>query len=154
MRRAATSPRLPTNPSSSSTVSLIRPISLPTANDECEDVFPLKLTFLTWRPWQSDRDLSDLLRRFENSSLGVMNPINLVKRAIPDSVPIKVTEIVPRLKDGGAFVKFSHPEAVSASDIEGTLIKLLKQDPIKPWFNPFRGIKAGLVRGVPWLEDL
>lgn len=25
---------------------------------------------------------------------------------------------------------------------------------MKPWFNPFRGIKARLVRGTPWLEDL
>ena len=43
----------------------------------------------------------------------------MVKRAIPDSVPIKVTEIVPQLKDGGAFVKFTHPAEVSASDVEG-----------------------------------
>lgn len=26
--------------------------------------------------------------------------------------------------------------------------------PLKPWFNPFRGIKARRVRGTPWLEDL
>lgn len=25
---------------------------------------------------------------------------------------------------------------------------------MKPWFNPFRGIKARVVRGTPWLEDL
>ena len=31
--------------------------------------------------------------------------------------------------------------------------KLIEQ-PLKPWFNPFRGIKARLVRGSPWLEDL
>jgi hypothetical protein len=30
----------------------------------------------------------------------------------------------------------------------------LKEEPIKPWFNPFRGIRARTVRGVPWLEDL
>lgn len=30
----------------------------------------------------------------------------------------------------------------------------LKQKPLKPWFNPFRGIKARVVRGTPWLEDL
>lgn len=26
--------------------------------------------------------------------------------------------------------------------------------PLKPWFNPFRSIKARRVRGTPWLEDL
>lgn len=63
--------------------------------------------------------MEDLLKRFENSSLGIMDPINLVKRAIPKSVPMKVTEIVPRLKDGGAFVKFSHPPEITAREIEG-----------------------------------
>lgn len=30
----------------------------------------------------------------------------------------------------------------------------LDTKPLKPWFNPFRGIKARRVRGTPWLEDL
>lgn len=84
----------------------------------------------------------------------MMDPINLVKRAIPEKVPIKVTEIIPRLKDGGAYVKFSHPEEITVEEIEGMLAKLLQERAVKPWFNPFRGVKAGLVRGVPWLEDL
>ena len=43
----------------------------------------------------------------------------MVKRAIPKSLPMKVTEIIPRLKDGGAFVKFNHPAEISATEIEG-----------------------------------
>ena len=35
-----------------------------------------------------------------------------------------------------------------------TLVSKLIERPLKPWFNPFRGIKARLVRGSPWLEDL
>lgn len=35
-----------------------------------------------------------------------------------------------------------------------TLVAKLQEKPLKPWFNPFRGIKARLVRGTPWLEDL
>jgi hypothetical protein len=31
---------------------------------------------------------------------------------------------------------------------------MLDEKPLKPWFNPFRRINAGLVKGVPWLEDL
>jgi hypothetical protein len=34
------------------------------------------------------------------------------------------------------------------------LVKSLDKNPIKPWFNPFRGIKTRLVLGRPWLEDL
>lgn len=80
--------------------------------------------------------------------------MSLVKRIISDKVPITVTEIIPRLKDGGAFVKFTHAGDVSSTEIEDTLAKSLAESPIRPWFNPFLGIKAGLVRGRPWLEDL
>lgn len=83
-----------------------------------------------------------------------MDPISLVKRSIPESAPLKVREIIPHLKDGGAFVKFSHAEGLTPAEIEGTLAKHLMETPIKPWFNPFRGVKIGLVEGEPWLEDL
>lgn len=84
------------------------------------DLFPLKLGGFLWRPWQGESDLSELLKRFDNSSLGIMDPIKMVRRAISDNLSVKVTEIVPRLKDGGAFVKFSHPADISPEEIEGT----------------------------------
>lgn len=34
------------------------------------------------------------------------------------------------------------------------LAAALQDRSIKPWFNPFTRIGAGLVRGIPWLEDL
>ncbi|KAJ3950513.1 mitochondrial escape protein 2 [Colletotrichum fioriniae] len=120
-----------------------------------DNLFPLKLTYLLRRSWQSDRDLTDLLKRFDSSGGGLgTDPINLVKRAIPNDLPIKVTEILPRLKDGGAFVKFSHGSDVVPKDIETSLARSLEKHPLRPWFNPFRGVQAGLVKGVPWLEDL
>ncbi|CRJ95514.1 hypothetical protein BN1708_002030 [Verticillium longisporum] len=119
-----------------------------------DNLFPLKLSFLFRRPWQSDEDIADLLKRFDSSSLGLLDPINLVKKAIPQDIPMKVTEILPRLKDGGVFVKVSHGPEVSAKDLEDSLTKKLEATPIKPWFNPFRGVKLGLVKGAPWLEDL
>ena len=48
-----------------------------------------------------------------------MDPIRLVKMSIPDDMSMKVTEILPRLKDGGAFVKFRHDAAVEPSSLEG-----------------------------------
>ncbi|KAK0612815.1 RNA12 protein-domain-containing protein [Bombardia bombarda] len=120
-----------------------------------DNLFPLRLSpVLIWRRWQSDPDLTSLLKAFENTSLGVLDPITLLKRAIPEKVPMKVTEIIPRLKDGGAFVKFTHPNDISATEIEENLSKILESQPVKPWFNPFRSVKIGLVQGVPWLEDL
>lgn len=74
---------------------------------------------MLWQPWQTDRDLNELLKKYQDSSLGFFDPIKLVKRAIPDKVPIQVTEIIPRLKDGGAFVKFTYPETTSPKEIQG-----------------------------------
>ncbi|KAK3387428.1 RNA12 protein-domain-containing protein [Podospora didyma] len=120
-----------------------------------DNLFPLRISpIMFWRPWETNHDFSELLKKFENSSLGMLDPINLVKRAIPEKVPLKVTQIIPRLKDGGAYVKFTHSGDISASEIEATLADILQKNPIRPWFNPFRGIKAGLVQGRPWLEDL
>lgn len=119
-----------------------------------DNLFPLKLSSILNRPWKTNYDVADLLQRFETSSLGMMNPIRLVRNAIPEDMPIKVTEINPRLKDGGAFVKFEHAASLDPAEVENTLIQKLNMKPLKPWFNPFRSIKARRVRGTPWLEDL
>jgi hypothetical protein len=109
---------------------------------------------MLWRPWFTRRDFANIQKRLEGSSRDFLDPSNLVKRAIPEKVPITVTKTIPRPKDGGAFVKFTHPADVSAFEIEGTLAQALEDKPVKPWFSPFHGIKAGLVCGRPWLEDL
>ncbi|OAA59269.1 Mitochondrial escape protein 2 [Cordyceps fumosorosea ARSEF 2679] len=118
-----------------------------------DNIFPLKIMNVLRRN-ESDSELADLMRRFDSSRLGIMDPIRLVKMAIPEDMPIKVTEILPRLKDGGAFVKFRYSSELDPAEIESTLKKRLQEKPLKPWFNPFRGIQARLVRGTPWLEDL
>lgn len=59
------------------------------------------------------------MRRYDNSSLALFDPLRLIKRAIPDDMLLKVTEISPRLKDGGVFVKVQHDASVSPSEIEG-----------------------------------
>ncbi|KAL2259199.1 hypothetical protein VTK26DRAFT_7203 [Humicola hyalothermophila] len=120
-----------------------------------DNLFPLKVSsVLLWRPWGSNRDLPELLKKLDNAPLGLLSPIALVRQAIPESVPIKITEIIPRLKEGGAYVKFAYPTGRSAAEVEGELVKSLSEKPVKPWFNPFRGVKACLVLGRPWLEDL
>ncbi|KAK3898060.1 RNA12 protein-domain-containing protein [Staphylotrichum tortipilum] len=116
-----------------------------------DNLFPLRVSsLLFWRPW----DTSEMLKRFNSTSLSFLDPVSLVKRAIPATSPVKVTEILPRLNEGGAYVKFAYPRNMSAADIEGELAKTLSKNPIIPWFNPFRGIKMSLVLGRPWLEDL
>ncbi|KAF5021996.1 hypothetical protein F66182_5953 [Fusarium sp. NRRL 66182] len=119
-----------------------------------DNIFPLKLSSVLVRPWKTDHDVTDLLKRFESSSLGILDPVRLVKTAIPEDLPIKVTEILPRLKDGGAYVKFKHDANIDPVEIEAQLSKRLKEKPIKPWFAIFRPVNARLVQGTPWLEDL
>lgn len=101
-----------------------------------------------------EENLPELVKRFDTGTLGPNEPENLVRQAIPKSVPIKVTSIIPRRKDGGAFVKFSHPEGISAPDVETLIRNYLREHPIRPWWSPFRRLRTTLVRGRPWLEDL
>lgn len=63
-------------------------------------------------------------------------------------------EILPRLKEGGAYAKLTHDANVSPSEIEAALQEYLEKKSPKPWFNPFKVINSHLVRGRPWLEDL
>ncbi|KAF2811697.1 uncharacterized protein BDZ99DRAFT_414202 [Mytilinidion resinicola] len=71
-----------------------------------------------------------------------------------DKVPVNVVEVLPRLKEGGEFVKFTHDETTSSDVIERALKDYLKEKPIKPWWNPFVRMRVNLVRGRPWVEDL
>ncbi|KAG5971990.1 hypothetical protein E4U58_007029 [Claviceps cyperi] len=123
-----------------------------------ENIFPKKLSALLRYPAETVGGMTEMLRRLNSSSGsgdgGGLDPIALVKKAIPHDMPLKVTEILPRLKDGGAFVKVQYAASISPQEIESTLLKKLQEQPLKPWFSPFRGITARLVRGTPWLEDL
>ena len=62
--------------------------------------------------------------------------------------------MVPRLKEGGAFIKFSHGSQVDVKEIERVVRKSLKEHPTKPWFSPLRRVRTFLVQGRPWVEDL
>jgi hypothetical protein len=68
--------------------------------------------------------------------------------------PIKVSEVLPRLKEGGAFVKFSHDPSITLQDAEDQVKAHLESKPIKPWWAPFSRMNVSLVRGKPWVEDL
>lgn len=83
-----------------------------------------------------------------------VDPFILTKLALPESSPISIRQILPRLKEGGAFVKFNYDHRLRASDVEKGLKRYLRDKPIKPWFNPFRQVEACLVHGRPWIEDL
>ena len=94
------------------------------------------------------------MKRLKKPNIAASDPETIAERALPDTLPIRVTEIIPRVKEGGAFVKFSHQSDQDVKDIERAVKQNLKEDPIKPWFNPFRRVRGYMVHGRPWVEDL
>ncbi|KAK5270106.1 mitochondrial escape protein 2 [Exophiala xenobiotica] len=98
--------------------------------------------------------LAESLKKVNHPDLALAEPSSIIKRALPESLPLTVTKVLPRLREGGAFVKFTHDEGITVAELEDTLKGYLKEKPIKPWFNPFRQVRASLVRGRPWIEDL
>lgn len=82
------------------------------------------------------------------------DPGNIAERAVPSKLNIKVTEVLPRVAEGGAFIKFSHAPEEEVKTTERKLKEYLKNKPIKPWFNPFQRVRTSLVLGRPWIEDL
>ena len=80
--------------------------------------------------------------------------MGIIQRALPSTIPLKITEVIPRVREGGAYVKFSHDSHVAAEELESTIKAYMLEKPIRPWFNPLRRVRAFLVRGKPWIEDL
>ncbi|KAF3918964.1 hypothetical protein ABW20_dc0108200 [Dactylellina cionopaga] len=78
----------------------------------------------------------------------------LIKYSLPKDFPVQIKQIIPRIKDGGAFVKFVLPENITPREVEQRMQALLTKRTIRPWFNPFGRLKCFLVEGRPWLEDL
>ncbi|KAF9354019.1 mitochondrial escape protein 2 [Mortierella sp. AD094] len=78
-----------------------------------------------------------------------------------DAMPFhfKVGGIEPRLKDGGMFVHFSyvHPSSYTTKEalkeIEGRCELYLQSHGHYMWFN-FQKVRAFLVKGTPFLEDM
>ncbi|KAL8695821.1 MAG: hypothetical protein Q9224_003136, partial [Gallowayella concinna] len=115
-----------------------------------DNIFPLRLSFLlrlTNLPFFTDPEkvLQKLLKQLhDDQRIPAADPLNIAQRALPSSLSLQVKQIVPRLREGGAYAKLLHDQNVSPPDIEAALQDYLEKSSPKPWFNPFR----------PWLEDL
>ncbi|KAL9103726.1 MAG: hypothetical protein Q9163_001276 [Psora crenata] len=123
-----------------------------------DNVFPLRLNFLLNFPFRAFMDLNQLIPRLMSRvdipNSAAADPANIAQRATPSSLPIEIKEILPRVGEGGVYVKFVYSPDQDRKEIEKIIKKHLEEHPIKPWFNPVRHATAFLVKGVPWLEDL
>ncbi|KAF2840406.1 hypothetical protein M501DRAFT_1002758 [Patellaria atrata CBS 101060] len=119
-----------------------------------DNVFPLRLQWLSRLPFQAEAAIPRLLKHLNTTSIPNVDPLKAIEQSNVDKTPLKVMEVLPRLKEGGAFVKFQHDPSVSAETIAENLKEYLKGHPMKPWWNPFQSMRTNLVRGRPWVEDL
>lgn len=121
------------------------------------DIYPLRFRWLLGLPLLNiERTINETLTRsaehFGAETASSIDPIGIVRKAIPKELPINVTEIIPRIKEGGAFVKFNHDGNIYPGNIEGTLTNYLRRNPVRTLLRT--RVNAALVKGRPWLEDL
>lgn len=119
-----------------------------------QDIFPSRLQWLLGNPLNGSWSYEEALKRINRPHFAASEPIHIIQRAFPKDLPLEIKEVIPRTKEGGAFVKYSHKSDVSDIEIENAIREHLQKNPIRPWFNPFQGVDVGRVLGRPWIEDL
>lgn len=94
------------------------------------------------------------LAKFNAGGYAVVNPAKVLANATTDGNVGRtdVVEVLPRFGEGGAFVKFQHDG--NAKAVADAVHQHLEQHAARPWWNPFTDVRADLVLGKPWVEDL
>ncbi|KAF2462307.1 RNA12 protein-domain-containing protein [Lineolata rhizophorae] len=119
------------------------------------NVFPVQLQWLLHLPIKTEKTIPEVMKRVKSPTVAAADPLKIIQKAkLEEHGKIKITDFLPRVKEGGAFVKFSHDASTTPSQIEEKLKAYLKDKQIKPWWNPFERIRVNLVKGRPWVEDL
>lgn len=78
----------------------------------------------------------------------------MFKNALPSDTSARITGVIPRLREGGVYVRFQHDSTITAAQVEQTVKGYLKTHPPRSLLSPFSVRRVGLVRGRPWVEDL
>ncbi|KAK9460625.1 RNA12 protein-domain-containing protein [Lipomyces oligophaga] len=75
-------------------------------------------------------------------------------RLVPEDLNIEIENVIPRLKDGGVYVKFINKSGFSEQEVESRIQEFVNETSPRPWFNPLHTLRAYAVQGIPWIEDL
>ena len=118
------------------------------------DIFPSKLQWLLQGPLSGTRAYEVALKRINRPHLAASDPLHIIRRVFPQSLNIDIREVIPRFREGGAFVKYTRKDGDKNTDIVTVVQDHLEENPIRPWFNPFQQVKVAHVHGRPWIEDL
>ncbi|KAJ5794415.1 hypothetical protein N7457_001014 [Penicillium paradoxum] len=118
------------------------------------NIFPHRLQWLLRGPLSHIQPLEGILARVNKPEIAAADPTRIVHRVLPKELDLEIKDVVTRYKEGGAFVKYALKSDMSEERIRDAIKDQLKNNPIKPWFNPILKVDADLVRGTPWIEDL
>jgi hypothetical protein len=125
------------------------------------NLLPVNLQWLHRFTWLFDRGQhysSVLTDQSKWQKVGAVSPSEVLQNAVKNSKlglgKVDVVEVLPRLKEGGAFLKFSHDQGTDAATVTEAVKQHLREKKIRAWWNPFNTVRANLVIGKPWVEDL
>lgn len=105
-------------------------------------------------PLSHIQPLEAIFKRVNNPDLAASDPKIIAQRALPSNLGLEVKEVIPRYKEGGAFIKYSRKPDMNDEDIRAAAQEHLIKNPIRPWYNPLQTAEIELVQGRPWIEDL
>lgn len=120
------------------------------------NILPINLQWLFRIPWTLEQVFPKALDSNKTSAISAANPVRVLDDAAKAKSlsGVKVLEVLPRLKEGGAFVKFEHDATTSSESVTEAVREYLRERKFRPWWNPLNRVKARLVVGKPWVEDL
>ncbi|KAL4912449.1 RNA12 protein-domain-containing protein [Aspergillus aurantiobrunneus] len=119
------------------------------------NIFPPKLQWLLLLgPLNGTQSYEKALKRINRPHLAASDPLHIIRQVFPQGLDIDVKDIIPRFREGGAFVKYALKPGATDAEVEAAIKDHLKQHPIRPWFNPFQQATVSQVQGRPWIEDL
>ncbi|PWY65313.1 cytochrome P450 [Aspergillus heteromorphus CBS 117.55] len=157
-RLSSTTPPPPPPPPPSSQISSVESGHIDLKDDEgllfVNNIFPSKLQWLLQGPLSGTRAYEEALKRIDRPHLAASDPLRIIRRVFPQGLDIDIREVIPRFREGGAFVKYTRKDGVPDTDIVSAIQNHLEEQPIRPWFNPFQQVKVAHVHGRPWIEDL
>ncbi|ORY87647.1 RNA12 protein-domain-containing protein [Protomyces lactucae-debilis] len=106
-----------------------------------DNVYPLQLGFWDLRYW---------LIRLDKNSVN-----RVVEKVLPPELDASVKEIIPRFKEGGAFIRLTLPaEETARSEVMSKIQANLATHQPTQWFNPLQSLRVFEVQGRPFVEDL
>ncbi|KAL2863565.1 RNA12 protein-domain-containing protein [Aspergillus lucknowensis] len=119
------------------------------------NIFPPKLQWLLLLgPLNGTQSYEKALKRINRPHLAASDPLHIIRQVFPQGLNIDIKDVIPRFREGGAFVKYARTAGATDVDIEGAIKDHLVKHPIRPWFNPFQQATVSRVLGKPWIEDL